>query len=406
VIDRPKSPISRLGTRGRVLAVAIGIVAVASIVGGSLLIASDAGGTAGASAAPSLSPSPSPTATATASPSPSPTASPYPTATPDLGPTPIPSGWAYADLDGVAAPGTVAHRLPVAVMVADNQVSRPQSGISTASIVYQALADGMEDRYLMIWQEGTATDIGPARSARPYYVYWAAEYKPVYGHVGGDAHSLQQVIPSMSKYIYNMDELNGGSCAYHRITTRAAPQNDYTSTPVLLSCAATKGYPAAYQKLPTRPFTDDSPYLARPQSQTISIPYHTGTVGYQYNPVTDSYLRIVDGQPEVDPANNQQVYGRTIVVMYQAYGYDSGSLDEPNRPWVYNVGSGKATIFMEGQAVAATWKKTSTTALTRFYDSSGKEISFVRGEIFMQSVPPGTAVTVKWGGSPRPGGMA
>jgi hypothetical protein len=50
---------------------------------------------------------------------------------------------------------------------------------------------------------------------------------------------------------------------------------------------------------------------------------------------------------------------------------------------------------MEGQAIAATWKKTSNTALTRYYDSSGSEIPFVRGEIFMQSTPTGTAITVK-----------
>ena len=81
--------------------------------------------------------------------------------------------------------------------------------------------------------------------------------------------------------------------------------------------------------------------------------------------------------------------------MYQAYGTDPNSLDEANRPFVYNVGSGKATVFMEGQAIAATWKKTSNTALTRYYDSSGSEIPFVRGEIFMQSTPTGTAITVK-----------
>jgi len=52
-------------------------------------------------------------------------------------------------------------------------------------------------------------------------------------------------------------------------------------------------------------------------------------------------------------------------------------------------------VFEEGKAIVGTWKKTSNTALTRFYDSSGNEIPLVRGEIFMQSVPIGTAVTYK-----------
>ena len=60
-----------------------------------------------------------------------------------------------------------------------------------------------------------------------------------------------------------------------------------------------------------------------------------------------------------------------------------------------NVGSGKAIVFKEGQAITATWKKATNQALTRYYDSSGNEIPLVRGEIFMESVPPGTAVTYK-----------
>jgi len=306
----------------------------------------------------------------------------------------MPADWDYSDLDGVAAPKTLAHRLPLAVMIADNVESRPQSGISTASIVYQAYADGGETRYMMIWQEGTATDIGPARSARPYYVYWAAEYKPLYGHIGGDAHSLKETIPQLHGSIYNMDELNGGYCPWHRITTRVAPQNDYTNSAALISCASRLGYPATFQNVPTRPFTDDTAADQRPASQNISIPYRTSTIVYKYDPMTDDYLRYVDGQPEIDPANNSKVNARNIVVMYQAYGYDPGSLDETSRPWVSNVGSGKATVYLEGKAIAATWKKTSNTALTHFYDSSGTEIPFVRGEIFMQSVSTDTKVTV------------
>jgi hypothetical protein len=283
----------------------------------------------------------------------------------------------------------------MAIMIDDNTVARPQSGISSASIVYQAYADGGEDRYMFVFQEGTAADIGPVRSARPYYVSWADEYKALYGHFGGDANSLRVVIPANAKNIYNMDDLNGGACPYHRIDTRAAPHNAYTNSAALISCAAKKGYPATYQNLPTRTFKDDTGIAQRPAAQTVSITYRTGIVGYQYDPVSDSYLRMIGGAPEVDPANGNKVYARTVVIMYQVYGNDPHALDEPSRPYVFNIGSGKATIFMEGQAITATWKKTSTTALTRFYDSSGREIPFVRGEIFMQSIPAGTAVSVK-----------
>jgi hypothetical protein len=326
-----------------------------------------------------------------------PTASPSPTPSQILpgetGPTALPLGWEHSDLDGMAAPADQAHRLPLAIMVDDNKVARPQSGFSSASIVYQAPADGGEDRYMMVFQEGTASDIGPVRSARPYYVYWAAEYKAVFGHYGGDAETLGQVIPSMFGHIYNMDALRGQPCPYHRITTRDSPHNAYTDSTALISCAATYKYPVAYQGLPVRTFVDDTPASERPVSQTIAIPYRTGSVGYDYDSVKDSYLRSVDGHPQTDPANGQQVYARNVIVLFQALTYDSKVDPGHNRPVLTTIGSGQAIVFKEGQAIVGTWKKTSATALTRLYDGSGNEIPLVRGEIFIQAVPIGTKVT-------------
>jgi len=389
--------IRRIWTGHRMVVLAISAVAIVAIVATGLLVVVGPGLTAQATPTPTAAPTAAPTDTPTPSPTdtPTPEPTPTPTDTPVPTPTPLPADWGYSDLDGVAAPLTLAHRLPLAIMVDDNSVARPQAGISSASIVYQAFADGGEDRYMFVFQEGTATDIGPVRSARPYYVYWADEYKALFGHYGGDANTLTRVIPANAKYIYNMDALYQGGCPYHRITTRTSPHNAYTNTAILISCVAKRGYPATYQKLPTRPFRDGISIIDRPNLQTINIPYRTGTVGYQYNFLTDDYTRYEDGQPEIDPANGNNVYASTIVVMYQYVTTDP--LSEPGhvRPWVNSVGSGKATVFMEGKAIEATWKKTTNTALTRFYDTSGKEIPFVRGEIFMQSIPPGTAVTVK-----------
>jgi hypothetical protein len=246
---------------------------------------------------------------------------------------------------------------------------------------------------MMVFQEGTATDIGPVRSARPYYVYWAAEYKAGFGHYGGDITSLQQVIPAMSKSIYNMDALNGDSCPYHRITTRAAPHNAYTNSAILISCAAKIGQPAKYQGLPARTFVDDTPLANRGAQEHVAIPYRTGSVGYEFDPQTDSYMRSVDGKLQTDPANNQQVYARNVIVLFQVLSYDSASDPGHTRPVIASVGSGKALVFKEGRAIEATWKKTSNTALTRLYDPSGAEIPLVRGQIFIQSVPTGTNVT-------------
>jgi hypothetical protein len=376
----------------RSVVIAVSAIAVVVIAAAGLLLVVKPGGSAQATATATLaametataSPSPSDSSTTLPSPSDSPTASP------------APGDLVASDLDGVIAPASLAHRLPLAISIGDNAVARPQSGFSSASIVYQSYEEYGEDRYLMIFQEGTATDIGGVRSARPYFARWAAEYKALYGHFGGDPKVLNQVIPAMSGVIYNMDDLRGGSCPYHRITTRAAPHNAYTSSSALIACLPKLGYPTTYQGSPVRPFVDDNPAADRPASQSITVPYHTVSVGYKYDPATDSYLRLLNGKNQIDPANGQQVIARNIIVMFQTVSndyFDSGAGIQ--RINVGNVGSGNAIVFKEGKAITGTWKKASDTAVTRLYDSSGTEIPLVRGEIFIQSVPPGTAVTYK-----------
>ena len=384
--------IERLWQSHRKVMVAGGaIVVVVALLGTGLLVA----------AVSKTSPTPAPSIVArvasgspTTSDSPSPSPSAGPSDTP--GPTPLPAGWAYSDLDGVAAPAARAHRLPMAVMIGDYPAARPLSGFSSASIVYQSFEEEQADRYMMVFQEGTAKAIGGVRSTRPYFVRWAADYKALLGHDGGDTTVRTVTIPTMvaNGSIYNMDEGSGGGCAYHRVTNRIAPHNLYTTTADLVSCAAAKNYPATYQGSANRPFVDDTPAAELPASQSISVPYPNGTSSYRFDPATDSYLRLFDGQLQVDPDNNQQVYARNVIVMFQTVSAAPLDFGIP-RIDIGNVGQGKAIVFKEGKAITGTWKKASDTALTRFYDDSGNEISLVRGEIFIQSVPPGTAVTYK-----------
>ena len=389
MIERLKVGIERIWANHRVPAIAVGAILVVAIVAGSLLLVVGQGGTAQATATPF--------ATQSEVPSPSPSDSPTPLPSPSDTPTasPAPGELVYADLDGVLIRADLALRLPMAISIGDNAVARPQSGFSSASIVYQSYEEYSEDRYLMIFQEGTATDIGGVRSARPYFVRWVAEYKALYGHFGGDSKVLNVVIPAMSGSIYNMDDLFGGSCPYHRTTTRAAPHNAYTNSAALISCLPQKGYPTTYQGLPTRPFVDDTPAADRPASQSVTVPYHTVSVGYQFDPATDKYIRLLNGKKQIDPANNQQVFARNIIVMFQTVSNDYLDSSGIQRIDISNVGSGQAIVFKEGKAITATWKKPSDAALTVLYDSSGIEIPLVRGQIFMQSVPPGTAVTYK-----------
>ncbi len=113
-----------------------------------------------------------------------PTASPSPTAVPT--PTPVPTPVTVpAPLTGRPVSPAVAKRHPIAVMIDDLGAARPQSGLSSASVVWQAPAEGGIPRYMAIFQDSLPNDIGPVRSSRYYYIAWAAEWRAVYAHAGG-----------------------------------------------------------------------------------------------------------------------------------------------------------------------------------------------------------------------------
>src|SRR5436190_5928782 len=78
------------------------------------------------------------------------------------------------------------HR-PLGVMIENHKESRPQSGLSFADVVYEAVAEGGITRFLGMYYCQDALIVGPVRSARTYFVDFVSEYSeyPLYAHVGG-----------------------------------------------------------------------------------------------------------------------------------------------------------------------------------------------------------------------------
>ena len=353
--------------------VAIGAIAIAAVVGTGLLISLAPG-----RSSPESSPSPSASRSliASESPSASPTENPSPSI--ETGPTALPSGWAYADLDGVAAPSDLANRLPIAIMVDDNKVARPQSGFTSASIVYQAPADGGEDRYMLVFQEATASDIGPVRSARPYYVYWAAEYKAASATTAATSRRSRRSSrpwPSTST-----TWMRSRRCLpVSPFSTRAAPHNAYPTRPSHQLRAKTNSRPST-RACPSEPSsTTRRPPIGAPRSGRHPVSHRLGRLRVRS---ADGLVPALGRRQAADrPANNQQVVARNVIVLFQALTYDSASDPGHTRPVIASVGTGKAIVFKEGQAIVATWKKPTTNALTRLYDSSGNEIPLVRARL-------------------------
>jgi hypothetical protein len=360
---------------------------VRSIVAGTVALSVIACGTV----SPTASPGPTPTTPSSSSlPGESP---PTPT------PSPAPTGTIPAPLDGVVVPAELATRLPLAIMIDDNVVARPQAGFNAASIVYQAPADGGEDRYMLVFQEGDATTVGPVRSGRPYFVRWVTEYRAAFGHFGGDTKTLAYLPTINGSLLYDVNGITYGGTAYHRISSRKAPHNAYTDTVTFRRVAERLGaLETMVAGLPVRPFVEDMAIADRPATASMTIPYNRGSSGYVYDRATNAYLRSVAGQPQLDAADGKRVTARNVVVLFMRLSIDPESEPGYARPVLDQIGSGQALVFREGHVWVGTWRKDDVSGLTRLIDADGKEISLVRGRIFIQVVS--TNTTVKYDAVP------
>ena len=128
--------------------------------------------------------------TAASSSEPGPTATASPSPVPTLAPTPVPTlpPKEASPLNGVlidrAEFAQLQQRAPLAVMIENDPAARPQSGFHKADLVYEAVSEGGITRFMAVFWRNEAERIEAIRSARVYYIHWAAELGAVYVHWG------------------------------------------------------------------------------------------------------------------------------------------------------------------------------------------------------------------------------
>src|SRR6188768_1982769 len=260
-------------TAGAVGAMAVGAAIIA-------LVATSIGGQAATPTGSPIAQASQPAATATQQPTATLTPTPTPSPTPSPTPTPIPTPVTVpAPLTGEPVSAAVAARHPIAVMIDDLSAARPQSGLSSASVVWQAPAEGGIPRYMALFQEGSPRAVGPVRSSRYYYIAWASEWRSVYVHVGGSPQALAFLHSAKGRgsAVYDADGFRYEGRYLWRIHTRFAPHNVYSDASHLRSLAkAVKAKPVDYK--PAWKFAPDKPLAERPKGGTIVVPYLANTI--------------------------------------------------------------------------------------------------------------------------------
>ncbi len=382
----------RVGS-GALAVVAIAIAAILVTACGDSSPSGSPSPLAVTSAPPSASSSPGDSGSALPSESPSPVPTPTPAPTPLLVPAP---------LTGRLVTPAVAKRHPIAVMIDDLQAARPQSGLASASVVWQAPAEGGIPRYMAIFQDTLPPDLGPVRSSRYYFIAWAAEWRAVYAHAGGSPQALDTLkTKGNGQYVYNIDGLRYGA-TFRRITSRFAPHNLYTTGTKLQHLGTKLGAKdKTYQ--PAWVFAQPASPDVRPYGGTIQVKYLANTITYHYDHTSNTYLRTVTGEKkETDAADKRRIAPTNVIVMIMSFGPLNDGHPNKHRLEAKVVGSGTAWVSTNGVTVKGIWKKTSVTAPTQFFDSHGRPIPLTVGQTFVQVMPTGSSIAFSKGSTTPP----
>jgi len=305
---------------------------------------------------------------------------------------------------------------PLTIMVENHLDSRPQSGLSEADVIYEAVAEGGITRFLAVFYcDVVAKDtlIGPVRSARTYYLDWASEYGkyPFYVHVGGantpgPANALGQI----QKYGWGGrtgNDINQFSVGfptfwrdYERLGRTVATEHTMMTTSAKLWGQTEKrgwtnknpdgeSWDKTFKEWKFADDADD-----RGSMSNISFDFWEGfkqyDVRWEYDQESNEYKRVNGGESLVDHNTGQQLTAKNIIIQFTI---EKGPIDELKHMLYTTIGKGEAIIFQNGEVVKGTWEKDSRTARTQFFDKKGKEVKFVRGRIFIEILAKGSDVS-------------
>lgn len=314
---------------------------------------------------------------------------------------------------------TWSKRRPLAVMIENHQESRPQSGLSNADIVYEAVAEGGITRFMGVFYCGAAAapvTLAPVRSARIYFLPWVLEYDALYNHVGGAGLCNDDTVDDRAKALCKIDQwkikdmdqfgISFPTCYrnYDRLDHPVATEHTMVCfTDKLYKLASERGWTnvdstgiAWNKNFEQWKFKDDAKESDRGTVASISFAAWKGYeadygVKWDYDTTTNSYKRTNGGKPHLDLETKEQLTAKAVVIMFSK---EVGPLDVHAHLYYNTIGTGDGLLFEDGKATKIKWSKADKSARTKFLDAAtGKELSLVRGQIWVELLPTGTQVT-------------
>jgi len=278
-------------------------------------------------------------------------------------------------------------RRSMAVVLAEDPVTRPLTGLSQADLVFEMpVITNSITRMIAVYVCDEPAEIGSLRSARHDFIPLMMGLDAILAHWGGSHFALDELNAGVMD---NIDAMRNPYNAFYQKRGIPQPHNGFTSMERLINSANKLGYRLENEFEGYLHTQDKS---RETTSKVLRIGYsYPYNVSYQYEPTTNSYLRYRTNLEEIDKSNNQQIEAKNIVVM-RAF---SRQIQEPDYNDLDIEGRGECQVYQNGQVIPCTWWKSKNNLTSKLYflDKDNQEIPFVPGQTWIAIVEPHQEVT-------------
>jgi hypothetical protein len=245
------------------------------------------------------------------------------------------------------------------------------------------LAEGGITRYAVVFHSRDTQSVGPIRSARLSDLHYTPMLRGILAHVGASGPVLERIrAAAKSGAFVDVDQFEHPE-AFDRVSSRAAPQNVYTSTQRIRDAAKDTGK----VDVPPLEFDAATPTGGK-AAASLALPYG-GAQRVEYRFENAGYTRVQDGKPTLDDAAKKEVRPDNIVVIKTEITEVKGIVEDERGAFsldIRSTGTGPVVILRDGQRLDGTWSREGTD-MYRFKDASGKAIKLKPGLTWIHVVP-------------------
>ena len=227
------------------------------------------------------------------------------------------------------------------------------------------------------------------RSVRASDPELLTQYGPiVVAASGGAGDSLQAVSHSIIHGVYN------GGPGFARDSGRSIPYNLTLDTSAVAAAYRTAGKAKSIGFTWSATVPSGASTRSGQTFRTTIGGADTTLVGFDYDPASKRYVRIIDGARQT-AADGAAISTPNVIIQYCDVAVNPGDVDVVGNvsKYTHSVGHGPVAVFRDGREVVGTWSRPTAASGTTLRTAQGAPIALKPGGAWILLVAKGTPLS-------------